>query len=50
MMDNLNTLGQGAIDLCQANFTCRGTLKDDATILNFAQDLMYQRNPNFNDS
>ena len=41
-MDNNNTLSRGAIELCQANFTCRGTLKDDATILNFVYDSVYQ--------
>ena len=42
LLDNYNALSMEAIELCQANFTCRGTLKDDATILNFAYDSVYQ--------
>ena len=50
MVDDFESLGIETLNMCQQNYTCRGNIEDDDTILNYMLDQVYEQNPDFNAS
>ena len=50
MLDDYESLGREALELCRQNYTCRGNIENDDNILNFMLDQVYEQHPDFNAS